>query len=67
MSLVAIAELLSGESLMSPGGAVDTLTATGGSERLWEVEGPFAATLPAAVPEIAAASEPAPVEAVAVL
>ena len=36
MSLLTIAELLSGETLMSPGGPVDRLTAAADDVDLWQ-------------------------------
>jgi hypothetical protein len=39
MSLLTIAEVLSGETLVSPGGPVDRLTAAADDIALWQLEG----------------------------
>ena len=39
MSLVTIAEVLSGETLVSAGGPVDRLTAVTGDDALWQAAG----------------------------
>ncbi|MBV9100281.1 MAG: hypothetical protein JO198_04470 [Candidatus Dormibacteraeota bacterium] len=56
MSLLTIAELLAGEAAVTPGGAVDRVTATGDDQPLWM--GP---TADASAPQ--AAPQPAPVAA----